>query len=238
MKRFVVEEKVFETLPGYCLGVVAARGLDNGHGHEAVARRLDDAVGVFAEKFRDVNVRELPSVAAYRSAFTALGMNPNKFMCSIEALTKRVQKSGHLPHINPVVDLGNAFSLAYQLPMGAHDIDRLEACGMAIRFSSAQDHFLGMGEEKAEMMPEGELVYVSDHTVKTRRWIWRQSDDGKITEQTSHVFFPIDAFENVNGKDAAQARDELADFLRQEFSCEVWTGWIDREHPVFEFSWT
>ncbi|WP_294448045.1 phenylalanine--tRNA ligase beta subunit-related protein [uncultured Mailhella sp.] len=238
MKHFVVDEKVFDALPGYCLGVVAARGLDNARENGTIARMLEKSAAEFAGEFRDVNVRELPSVAAYRAAFTKLGMNPNKFMCSIEALTKRVQKSGHLPHINPVVDLGNAFSLRYQLPMGAHDVDRLEDCGMAIRFSTAQDHFLGMGEEKAEAMPEDELVYVSGRTVKTRRWIWRQSDDGKITEATSHVFFPIDGFEDVNGKAVLAARDELAGFLRQEFHCEVWTGWINDKNPVFDFSWT
>ena len=81
-------------------------------------------------------------------------------------------------------------------------------------------------------------MYVSDHTVKTRRWIWRQSEDGKITEKTNHVFFPIDGFKDVNGEAAKEARDELAAFLRQEFSCEVWTGWMDREHPSFDFSWT
>lgn len=238
MKRFVVEEKVFEILPGYCLGVVAARGLDNARPSEVIDRMLEQSAAKFAEDFRDVNVRELPFVAAYRSAFTTLGMNPNKFMCSIEALAKRVQKSGHLPHINPEVDLGNAFSLRYRLPMGAHDMDKLASCGMAVRFSTEQDHFLGMGEEKSETMPEGELVYVSDHTVKTRRWIWRQSEDGKITEKTNHVFFPIDGFKDVNGEAAKEARDELAAFLRQEFSCEVWTGWMDREHPSFDFSWT
>ena len=95
-----------------------------------------------------------------------------------------------------------------------------------------------MGEEKAEVMLEGELVYVSGRTVKTRRWIWRQSDDGRITEATSHVFFPIDGFEDVNGQAVLTARDELAGFLRQEFHCEVWTGWINDKNPVFDFSWT
>ncbi len=238
MKRFIVDEKVFQALPGYCVGVVAARGVDNGSVHEGIARMLEENAAGFAARFGEVNVRELPSVAAYRGAFTKLGMNPNKFMCSIEALTKRVQKSGHLPHINPIVDVGNAFSLKYQLPMGAHDIDRLESEGMAIRFSTPQDHFLGMGETQAEDMPEGELVYVSGHTVKTRRWIWRQSEDGKITEGTSHIFFPIDGFEGVNQKEVVTARDALADFLRQELRCEVWTGYVDVSHPVFDFLWT
>lgn len=238
MKKFMVEEKVFQALPGYCVGIVAARGMDNSREVETVARMLDESAGNFAERFRDVNIRELPSVAACREAFTKLGMNPNKFMCSIEALMKRVQKSGHLPHINPVVDLGNAFSLRYQLPMGAHDIDRMEESGTAIRFSTPQDHFLGMGETQTERMPEGELVYVSGSTVKTRRWIWRQSEDGKITEATSHVFFPIDGFEGVNQAEVMAARDALADIIAREFSCEVWTGYVDREHPDFGFSWT
>ena len=238
MKHFTVEEKVFQALPGYCLGVVAARGVDNTGPKEAVARLLEENVAAFGERFRGINVREIPSVAAYREAFTKLGMNPNKFMCSIEALTKRVQKGGILPHINPVVDLGNAFSLRHLLPMGAHDIDKLESCGMEIRFSTVQDHFQGMDEERAADMPGGELVYVSGNTVKTRRWIWRQSEDGKITEATSHVFFPIDGFEDINGEEVMVARDALADFIRQEFHCEVWTGYIDSRNPVFDFSWT
>ena len=91
---------------------------------------------------------------ACRDAFQTLGMNPNKFMCSIESLMKRVQKSGALPHINTVVDLGNAFSLTYQLPMGAHDVDKLEG-DIQIRFSTPEDHFLPMGETEMETMPAG-----------------------------------------------------------------------------------
>lgn len=234
MKYFTVQEDVFQALPGYCLGVVVARGMDNTRKVEAVGRLLEKNTAEFMEYFREANLREIPAVSAYREAFLSLGMNPNKFMCSIEALAKRVQKSGMLPRINPVVDLGNAFSIRYLLPMGAHDIDRLDEHGMTIRFSTVRDHFLGMGEKSQEDMPEGELVYVSGNTVKTRRWIWRQSDDGRITESTSHVFFPIDGFESVNGREVTDARDELAEFIRREFCCEVWTGYIDSTHPEME----
>lgn len=234
MHQFTVAGDVLEKLPQYCLGVVAAQGVDNRAANGRIAELLDRRVREFAEAHAGENVRELPGVKACRDVFQALGMNPNKFMCSIEALAKRVQKGGRLPHINPIVDLGNAFSIGYLLPMGAHDIDKLED-GVTVRFSTEEDHFLPMGEEAPESMPAGELVYVSGHTVKTRRWIWRQSDDGKITEATSHVFFPIDAFRGVNDSQALQARDELAALLREEFGCEAATGWVDREHPVFAF---
>ena len=234
MKRFTVEAAVFEKLPDYCVGVVVARGLDNHSQSEAVSRMLDQAAADFAQANREANIRELPGVKACRGAFQALGMNPNKFMCSIESLMKRVQKSGALPHINTVVDLGNAFSLTYQLPMGAHDVDKLEG-DIEIRFSTPEDHFLPMGEAETETMPAGELVYVSGHTVKTRRWIWRQSEDGKITGDTSHVFFPIDGFRNVNGADVLTARDALARLLEQDFGCQVVTGYVDSGNNVFDF---
>ena len=103
-----------------------------------------------------------------------------------------------------------------------------------MRFSDPADNFLPMGEEQTESLPEGELCYVSGHTVKTRRWMWRQSEDGKITPETSHVFFPIDGFFSVNGDAVLAARDALAAFLRDDLGLHVLTGYVDREHPEME----
>lgn len=231
MKTFSVDPAVFEKLPDYCLGVVAAQGFDNTADSPAIARMLDEEAASFAARHAGENLRELPGIRACREAFQALGMNPNKFMVSIEALAKRVQKGAALPHISPLVDLGNAFSLKYELPLGAHDIDRMEPCGIAVRFSCVEDRFLPMGEAAAEAMPEGELCYVSGHTVKTRRWMWRQSEDGKITPQTAKVFIPIDGFAGVNGAAVLEARDAIAAFLREGLGLEVRTGFVDREHP-------
>lgn len=232
MKKFIVKPRVFEILPEYCVGTVTAKGIDNRASRARIEEMLDGNTALFSEKYREANLRELENIAAFRAAFTALGINPNKFMCSIEALMKRVQKNAALPHINPIVDLGNAFSVRYLLPMGAHDIDKL--CGdLEVRFSKAGDSFLGMGEEEAESMPEGELVYASGSTVKTRRWIWRQSEDGKISGETSHIFFPIDGFKDVNLGDVLAARDGLARFIEEEFGCEAKTGLVDREHNEF-----
>ena len=234
MKKFTVDPAVFAKLPDYCLGVVVVEGFDNAAPSPAIDAMLDQSAADFAARHAGDNVRELPGVKACREAFQALGMNPNKFMVSIEALAKRVQKNGALPHINPLVDLGNALSLRHEVPMGAHDIDKMEPCGIAVRFAGEGDSFLPMGEEAVEVMPEGELCYVSAHTVKTRRWMWRQSEDGKITAETSHVFFPIDGFSSVNLDSVLAAREELAAFLRDELGLTVKLGFIDRDHPEME----
>lgn len=234
MKKFTVDEKLFDIFPDYCLGVVTARGVDNSAPESEIEELLCAETAAFAERYRDANVRELPNVKVYRDAFLKLGINPNKFMCSIEALAKRVQKSGVLPCINPIVDLGNALSVKYLLPLGAHDIDKMDDSGVAVRFSAEGDSFLPMGGDTAETVPAGEMVYVSGSTVKTRRWMWRQSEDGKIGSDTSTVFFPIDGFESVNGGDVLKARDELAALLRRLWGCEVISGWVSRTCPAFE----
>jgi hypothetical protein len=41
---------------------------------------------------------------SWRAAFRKVGANPKKTPCSVEALWKRLQKTGSLPAIDPVVD--------------------------------------------------------------------------------------------------------------------------------------
>ena len=234
MSKFEVAAEVFEKLPTYCLGVVVARGVDNDTANVKVTQMMNDEMDAFVQRMAGVNLKEYPGIQPYRNAFLSLGMNPNKFMCSVEALSKRVQKGNRLPNINPIVDLGNALSLKYCLPMGAHDIEKLDG-DMTVRFSTTEDYFLPMGENEAEQMPDQELVYVSNHTVKTRRWICRQSDDGKIDEKTGYIFYPIDGFVDANLENVKRATAELAKFLAEEFGCEVKTGFIDSTHTSVEF---
>ncbi len=231
MKKFRIEKDVFEKHPNYCVGVVVARGIDNKILNKKIEDFLDNAINDFATNKKEANIREL--VSPYREAFYALNINPNKFMCSIEALLKRVQKGNSFPHINTIVDLGNAFSIKYEIPLGVHDIDKLEG-DLEVRFSKENDTFLPLGEAELEKMPAGELVYASLNTIKTRRWIWRQSNDGKIEKTTQNIFFPIDGFKGINDRQVLKLRDELVAFLTSELGCkDVETGFVDKENNEF-----
>ena len=115
-------------------------------------------------------------------------------MSSVEAMVKRVSRGNVLPSINPVVDLENSISLKYILPMGAHDLDALEG-EIALRFSKKGDAFTPLGEEVVEVLDSGKLVYANPKRNTTRRWIWRQSNIGKIDENSKNIFFPIDGFQ-------------------------------------------
>lgn len=225
--KFIIEPAVFEKLPTACFGVVAAKGIDNSRPCEKIDALLDEGIALAEARFSGKKVKEEPDILPYRAAFQALGVNPNKYMCSIEALFTRIAKGKGMPRINPLVDLNNAVSLKYTLPMGTHDLGA-SPLDMEVRFAREGDVFLPFGGGSTETPDSGELVYAVGSEVRTRRWTWRQSEQGKIGPETSYVFFPIDGFTDFNRSRVLEARDELAALVRELFGCAVKTGYLDR----------
>lgn len=227
MMRFVVEDRVFDKLDDLCFGVVVARGIDNMKKLDGIKEMLDNSISAIMAEMGEAKIKEHSKIIPYRHAFVQLGFNPNKFAPSVEALISRILKGGQMPSINNIVDLANAVSLKYVLPIGAHDLDMAKD-DLAVRFSADGDSFIPFGAAAAESPEPGELVYASGSAIKTRRWIWRQSEQGKITETSRNIFFPIDGFSSENGAAVMQARDELAERLDHFFKCTVKVGFVDR----------
>ncbi len=225
--HFIIEDKVFEVLPEVCFGVVVARSVDNSGHSENIRKLLVQAMEETREKFRSVKPKEHPDFQPYRDAFKKMDINPNKFPCSVEALTNRIVKGGNLPGINPVVDLVNTYSLKYTLPMGAHDLNNSEN-DIEVRFSASGDTFIPFGKTEPEKPDEEELVYAGGNTVKTRKWIWRQSDRGKVTGFSKNIFCPIDGFANYNREKVIEARNELASSLEYFLRAKVNTYYLDK----------
>lgn len=238
--RFVVENELFEKIPDVCFGVVVARGIGNRAEKPEIEEMLQENIRKCEEHFEGQKVKEAPEVLCYREAMRSLGFNPNKYMCSIEALLTRIAKGKGFPHINAAVDLGNAVSIGHGIPIGAHDINSAEG-DFTVRVATEGDIFIPFGcdssPENEDNPDEGEIIYASGSSVRTRRWTWRQSEKGKITEDTTDIFFPLDGFTGINRDEVIRARDELADKLKQYFGAEIRTGMVDRDNPVFETDW-
>lgn len=226
--RFTVDDEVFSAMEQVCFGIVFAKNIDNAHAVPACTELLEKSIALTEEKFSAVKAKEAQEIQCYREAFRQLGINPNKFMSSIEAMASRIEKKKGFPHINPVVDLGNAVSLKYLVPLGAHDVESGQG-DIGVRFSRKGDRFIPFGETQEEILETGELIYSVGDKVKTRRWIWRQSEAGKVTEASKHVFFPIDGFSDKNKDAVLAARDELATCLQQIFNSPVQVGFVDKE---------
>lgn len=231
--KFEIAKEVFDLLPEGYFGVVAVKGADNHRQIEELTHILARNIEACEADLDGIKVKNADCIAPYREAFRALGVNPNRYQCSIEALLDRIAKGKGFPHINSIVDLGNAVSIKYKLPIGAHDLATIDEA-LVVRPAEAGDTFIPFGGGETETPEPSEIVYASGNQVRTRRWTWRQSEIGKITEDTCDVLFPIDGFADVNKEQVEAAVAELAGLAEQFFGAEVQTGFIHKENRIFE----
>jgi len=71
---------------------------------------------------------EMPSIQAWRRGFARMGLKPTQYRCAAEALLRRLRKEGDLPGLHPLVDLCNAASVAFAIPVAVFDLDRVSGC--------------------------------------------------------------------------------------------------------------
>jgi DNA/RNA-binding domain of Phe-tRNA-synthetase-like protein len=230
--RLRVDPAILERFPGYTAAVIYARDLENGESDARGAESLREA-----EDFVRANLKEPasahPHLQAWRSAFSAFGAKPSKFLCSAEALVKRVLKGEELPAIDRVVDAYNAVSLRHVVPAGGEDLDRLES-DLELTFSDGTEPFdllSGDGTPKhlssggtpehpsgggtPEHPMPGEVVWKDSAGVTCRRWNWRQCKRTRLLPGTRNAYFVIDRLAPYPRETLDRAAAELIGHLRR-----------------------
>ena len=231
--KFIVSKDFFEKVDNAVFGVIIARGINNNEKHEFIDELLKTSIKDCQKYYKGKVIKESVPITYYRDAFRKLDINPNKYMCSIEALVTRTVKKGEIPNINSLVDLGNALSLKYNIPLGIHDIDKFRG-NIEIREANGTEDFIPFDGEGVEHPDKGEIIYVSGNDVKTRRWTWRQGENSKITEDTANIFIPLDAFIE-NKEDMLKLQEEFVDILKNKLNAEVLVGLVDKNNNEYEF---
>lgn len=231
--KFYVTKDVFEKIPDGKFGLVSVTGADNTGNNPEIQAFLQENVEKCTEFYTGKKVKNEPELQPYREAFRNMGINPNRYMCAIEALMTRIAKGQGMPAINTIVNLGNGVSLKHHLPIGAHDLDTMIDGAFGVRVSEEGDTFLPFGAEEREPVEAGEVVYATGSHVRTRRWTWRQGNEGMITENTFHMLYIIDGFE-CNLEEVLAAREELAELAEKYLGGTVKIGMIDKENMEFE----
>ena len=228
---FKVDNKFFEKIPNAVFGVVVVKNFDNTKNYDFITNNFKENQKEALKKFEGIKIKEENWILPYRDAFTKLGINPNKYMCSIEALMTRISKGKDLPCINPIVDLGNSLSLKYELPIGIHDIDKFINNEIEIRPATSSDTFIPFGSTEIEHPDEDEIIYASKNEVKTRRWTWRQGENSKVTKESTNFFIPIDGFtENIDK--IKELKNELISIFKK-LNLETYTGIVDKDNQSF-----
>jgi DNA/RNA-binding domain of Phe-tRNA-synthetase-like protein len=93
-----------------------------------------------------VRINPPAEVAAVRTMYRRVGLDPTKTRPSSEALLRRVRKGDTLPRINSMVDVCNWCSLEFQLPYGLYDASRI-AGDVALRLGAEGESYAGIRKD-------------------------------------------------------------------------------------------
>lgn len=232
---FSVEKELFDLFPDLTIGVVVAKNIDNTQPSGEIDNLLTLIIEEVRKSFTGDKPQEHPRIKPWRMAFSKLGISGSKFPSSIESMARRVLKGDPFPRINPVVDLYNAISLKFLVPMGGHDLDTIKG-NIYLKFAEGWEPFLPMGGKETLKVPKGELVYCDDQEVLTRNWVWRQCEKDKVTEKTRNIFIPIDVLGEVGALCTSEIIQELLQFIPKYFGGTLFSTTLTYQNPLFEFS--
>jgi DNA/RNA-binding domain of Phe-tRNA-synthetase-like protein len=208
---FRYADEVATRFPSIVGGAVHATGVANGPSPPDLARAFMNEQGLALERIGERALSELPSLAAWRRAFSAFGVEPTKYRSAAEALLRRLTKQGEIPSINLLVDLGNLVSIRYAMPVAVFD-QRSVSGGTTVRFAEGSERFTDLGCDGAGNPDPGEVIFVdSAGLVSARRWCWRQSAESAARADTSDVLVTVEGHHDGAADDVAAAvRDLLA----------------------------
>jgi DNA/RNA-binding domain of Phe-tRNA-synthetase-like protein len=211
-----VDPVIFERFPTYRAMLIYAKNVQNAPSYEYSIGILRAAEAEARKAFGDEKASGHPHIAAWRETFKAFGAKPSKYPCSAEALLSRVLKGNDLGGINKIVDVYNAVSIKYVMPVGGEDWDKLTS-DLILKPATGSEPFVIMQEgAEATTYPEpGEIVWTDSTGVTCRMWNWRQCRRTQLTEATTSAYFVLDTIGDYAPEKLDAAGSELIGYLRE-----------------------
>jgi DNA/RNA-binding domain of Phe-tRNA-synthetase-like protein len=152
---------------------------------------------------------ELAEVSAWRRAYAQMGLKPTQYRSAAEALLRRFRRDGALPRVHPLVDLCNAVSLAWALPVAGFDLAQVDS-HIEVRHAAGDERYLGFSGE-VETPEPGEVIFAdASRHAHARRWTFRQSRRSTVGSETRDVLLVSEGLHPTAAADVAALLDALA----------------------------
>ena len=148
--------------------------------------------------------------------FKAFGAKPKRTPCSAAALRKRVLKEGSLPSLDPVVDIYNAVSIRYAIPVGGENLAAYSgAPRLTLADGSEPFDTFKEGQPVVEYPDAGEVIWRDDLGVTCRRWNWRQGVRTRLDSRAQSMWFILESLPSMPLEALEEAGEELVNNLQR-----------------------
>ncbi|GAA4252107.1 phenylalanine--tRNA ligase beta subunit-related protein [Dactylosporangium darangshiense] len=175
----------------------------------------------------------MPEIQAWRRAFAAQGIRPTQYRCASESLLRRLRREGALPALHPLVDVCNAISVAYAVPVAAIDIDRVSG-GLEVGYASGTETYVTFAGDVEHPDPREVIFADAGGYAHARRWTNRQSGRSAIRTGTTRALIVAEGLHETAGADVAKLLDALAEALREAWGVAPATAILTADRPAFD----
>lgn len=215
--------------PALVAGLLYAEGV---HGEPRAELPLADLLGRARQRLAGGTEAGFPEIQAWRRAFTRMGLAPTRYRCAAESLLRRLRTGGDLPRVHPLVDLGNAVSVAYAIPVGILDTARCGG-GIEVRHARGDERYLTLGGVEEQPDP-GEVIFADPlGRAHARRWTNRQSGWSAVRDDTSTILVVVEAMHDSAARDVPRLLDTLAGELHRGWGVSSRTALLTPAAPGF-----
>ncbi|MCA1666133.1 MAG: hypothetical protein LC793_01750 [Thermomicrobia bacterium] len=222
---------IWRDYPELVPGVLTAEGVTPAG---AVGARVASFNAIAASRLATASEGELPEVQAWRRAFARMGLKPTQYRCAAESLLRRFRKEGSLPQIHPLIDLCNAISLAFAIPVAVFDLSQI-AEDLEVRYATGDEVYLAFSGE-IEHPDAHEVIFADDAgRAHARRWTNRQSATSAVRETTTAVLIVAEAMHDAASADVPKLLAAIADALTAIWSVTPKTTILSQSSPQFAF---
>ncbi|MCA1438801.1 hypothetical protein I6F07_00955 [Ensifer sp. IC4062] len=221
---------IWSDFPGLSAGILHVEGI-----HRDVSADAHIAAFEAAAKTRLAagSEGEFPEIQAWRRAFSRMGLKPTQYRSASEALLRRFRKEGSLPRIHPVIDLCNAASLAFAVPIAVFDLSRV-AGHLEVRYASGSETYTTFSGE-TEYPEQHEVIFADEEgRAHARRWTNRQSGYSAVGDETTAVLVVAEALHAGAATDVGRLVHELAGAMGAVWSATPRSTVLDRSTPRFD----
>ncbi|SIT55898.1 B3/4 domain protein (fragment) [Mesorhizobium prunaredense] len=131
-------------------------------------------------------------------------------------MKKRVEKDGRIPSIIPIVDLYNAVSLRFSIPVGGENFDAyVGKPRLTIAVGTESFHTVLNGDAVVESPSKGEVIWRDDLGATCRRWNWRQGTRTRLETVGGRMWFILESLAAMPEEALEGAAKMLVSGLRE-----------------------
>ena len=237
MQKFIAEDSFWELFPDAAIGIIVAHDMKGASDvdpsdTESIRRLLSEANEQANQYLTSNVISENEMVKVWREAYSKFKTKKGA-RCSIENLLKRVLKGIPVGSITPSVDIYNAISLKYALPVGGEDIDTVEG-DFRLGVTEGGDAFLPIGEDEEDPTLAGELCYRDDTGAICRCWNWRDGQRSALSDDSKNAILVIECVDPERIGVLNEALDEFAELMGRYLGATIVSRTIvTRDNPAF-----